>query len=1176
MDRITISKTLEAEHLAIIKMMNKACSYVMQNYLLDRLDVEASRDWEQTAIAIQQSYPSLLPIFDALHEDAYDDDNDDDCPAVLKKVEPEEERPTTLRNWILRICHVIRTVAFLKQPRLDFEAEAVKQDTKAMDDIVFDSIFDDTGEMRMVRVTCTALLNILQQIFTHDEFIEEQWEKWRLPKQTYETFVVEKALFFCPFSVNKGTKTSKKEEEATGKLRLFFDEAQKDPIDPLKLVPEMLYHPDVLLRLESLKLGCKLLQDANPDLQDAFRRFDSPTLNLQKAMAYQFHDFANGLSDTDNIEAMSELLKKIQNMCEGHNSELQGFIGEDLSIEEKDFATLLAEHQEELDDDDDDDQDRKEGAGGPANLVAWICTMAAQILDKMKQDQQWQASMVGRQEQYSLLAQLFDTAAEIVQGPSQENQRLLLEGDILLQVNQLWLRQRIDEFKFRDLIQDNEELFVTWMELLHAMRACEISVLRFVLSLLEEKPLDPEDPLFRQTQEAVIAHRVFTIRHMVEELDPKITCDKVITHWNLSVEGEDESFFIAPVQDDDEIVENDTAERIIRPKREQEDKNYVVVEQQDHCLEICFLCWALFEGVKQAPEFKTEFTSKAFVPLERKHEGFVPFLPQRWNAIYSKVYSHFNDEVTRMHQSKYLHFLFGRIEILRGPRLQKIFFLVPPAIRYLKDHALIKEWQDKCINDADRDSAESKLQSFSEAVCEQYVGFVKHQYMLSGKPFPLNAAGEVAAQSQNLLNFLTVIMTVLIALVYKGSYSETQHLGEYDVHYPQHWQVIGFTCCGFLHFFLCLTIVVFHMVSFSQWMIETGIEQWKEENPNDHQQLNGPVGLALRIKFFSKDGKLIYKMILAAISFLGLHFDFLFFSFHNLHVCNCSATLSKVFEALAITYDQVLGTVFLGFAIQYVFLAIGFLIFPKGYGFADMDTSSCQSLWDCLLAHMDYGNRSAPVWHHESLTWIMAAFDYMYNLFVILILAAIISGIIIDTFSSMRSALGELTTDQTNNCFICNINRSKMERMMVKFDHHVGQEHYMWSYARFLMYLQECKASDLNGPESFVKDALDKQDYQFYPIGRAISLDSGDQDEYQEKQLRVKDLEEFRGYVKQCTGETEGIMQIEREVKTNMKDSRESIADLQSKLKQLEGEVQKRIVEQAQQLEAQRRKQAEK
>ena len=31
------------------------------------------------------------------------------------------------------------------------------------------------------------------------------------------------------------------------------------------------------------------------------------------------------------------------------------------------------------------------------------------------------------------------------------------------------------------------------------------------------------------------------------------------------------------------------------------------------------------------------------------------------------------------------------------------------------------------------------------------------------------------------------------------------------------------------------------------------------------------------------------------------------------------------------------------------------------------------------------------------------------------------------------------------------------------------QDHYMWAYARFLLYLEETDPAELNGPESYVK-----------------------------------------------------------------------------------------------------------
>lgn len=252
-------------------------------------------------------------------------------------------------------------------------------------------------------------------------------------------------------------------------------------------------------------------------------------------------------------------------------------------------------------------------------------------------------------------------------------------------------------------------------------------------------------------------------------------------------------------------------------------------------------------------------------------------------------------------------------------------------------------------------------------------------------------------------------------------------------------------------------------------------------------------------------------------------------------------------------------TCVLGGAIQYCFLTMGMLIFPKGYGFADMDTSGCATLAECFVAHLDYGFRSAPVWHDPYLSWTMFAFDYLYNLIVILILAAIISGIIIDTFADMRATTNDIKDDQENNCFMCCLNRSALERKMVKFEHHIYQEHYMWSYARFLMYLTDQEESELNGPESYVKMQVQQQNYQFYPIERALSLETEDAEGYSERQLKVKDLEELREQVKSCSTEMESIIQVERELKGDLKDSRELVHQLGDKLGKLGTEVGNRL-----------------
>merc|ERR1711959_411070 len=121
--------------------------------------------------------------------------------------------------------------------------------------------------------------------------------------------------------------------------------------------------------------------------------------------------------------------------------------------------------------------------------------------------------------------------------------------------------------------------------------------------------------------------------------------------------------------------------------------------------------------------------------------------------------------------------------------------------------------------------------------------------------------------------------------------------------------------------------------------------------------------------------------------------------------------------------NQVLGTMVLGFFLQYAFLAVSFMVFGQGYGFADMDTSGCATLLECLMGHFDYGFRSAPVWGSAKLTYVRFGFDYFYNLLVILIMAAIISGIIIDTFADLKEKQSEVFEAMESQCFICSLSK---------------------------------------------------------------------------------------------------------------------------------------------------------
>ena len=68
---------------------------------------------------------------------------------------------------------------------------------------------------------------------------------------------------------------------------------------------EMLYHPDVWLRLEALKLGCKLLEDADQRLQEAFRKWLG-SISILNACASRAGPTLGGLQGVTQAGMMAE------------------------------------------------------------------------------------------------------------------------------------------------------------------------------------------------------------------------------------------------------------------------------------------------------------------------------------------------------------------------------------------------------------------------------------------------------------------------------------------------------------------------------------------------------------------------------------------------------------------------------------------------------------------------------------------------------------------------------------------------------------------------------------------------------------------------------------------------------------------------------------------------------
>jgi len=690
------------------------------------------------------------------------------------------------------------------------------------------------------------------------------------------------------------------------------------------------------------------------------------------------------------------------------------------------------------------------------------------------------------------------------------------------------------------------------------MRECEISAFIFLQSLLEEIELDDEDPDFESIQASLLEHRLITTVRIVQEVNPKVLCDKVITHWNLSaeVEGKPE-FRVEPVIDDD-VADNGSANPIVRPKREMYSETYTLEAQQDHSLEIAFRSWALFDAIISSAEIEHPNFRETEKSIERERDPPEIFNLTLWKSADDKIFRKFTADVSEMHASgnKYLHFLFGSVEVVRGQsgaaRLQKLHFLVPKSIRVLKDHALVEEWQESCWkNKVDRSGNEPKLDSFAEAVQQEYVSFVNLQYDLKCSLWPLNVAGDAIALAQYVGALLTTAIAVLTVFLYTGAYTKHPVVDQED-HFVKPWHLDLIRMIGLLQLATMMMWTVFYVLAFSTYTIATSMDGWKEDHKREVKQLqNDPVWYyMLQFQFFISDPKLLICCLYTTISYLGCFVNVLFFAPLMIDVCGRVGIVAKAIEAITITWQQLVGTIFFSCVFQYIFLVTGLMIFPVGYGFADHpEVYQCQNMVECLYAHFDYGFRSAPVWQDENLNWIQFTFDYVYNLMIILILVAIISGIIIDTFADMRASANEMDEDQKGKCFICCQEQPQLERQGVDFQEHIYNAHYMWAYARFFLHLSEAPDCDLNGPETYIKSQLSEQNTTFFPIERCLESEKEAADvSISDNPAKLKHVHPILDEAKVVATTTDKLKMTASESMAEVKELREAVASLLVKI----------------------------
>ena len=117
----------------------------------------------------------------------------------------------------------------------------------------------------------------------------------------------------------------------------------------------------------------------------------------------------------------------------------------------------------------------------------------------------------------------------------------------------------------------------------------------------------------------------------------------------------------------------------------------------------------------------------------------------------------------------------------------------------------------------------------------------------------------------------------------------------------------------------------------------------------------------------------------------------------------------------------------------------------------------------------------------------MAALDLGYFVVVVILLPNFIFGILIDTFARLREEREAHEDQVDNHCFVCSKQRGDWATPKL-FERHTDSEHNAMDYVFFMAHVSSKSDDDLNGFEQHVRDMMDKNDVDWFPIDMSLSL----------------------------------------------------------------------------------------
>jgi len=244
------------------------------------------------------------------------------------------------------------------------------------------------------------------------------------------------------------------------------------------------------------------------------------------------------------------------------------------------------------------------------------------------------------------------------------------------------------------------------------------------------------------------------------------------------------------------------------------------------------------------------------------------------------------------------------------------------------------------------------------------------------------------------------------------------------------------------------------------------------------------------------NGKVFGNFLLLACSILG-YFNVFFYTLMLCNIVTLSEDANNVLIAATKPGRALLVTGVLFIIVILIFATLGFIL----YGTENFcEGGDCEmpprNLYDTFWLVLDGGIRSGDIGglmtgtsHEDAGTYHQRIF-FMLGFFIIIgaLLFNMVTGIIVDTFSSLREDTMARNEKMQSEAFISGISRETYDEVGLKFEDLTDRDQYIWNYVYFLLYLRKKDKSDLTGAERHVLSSIASKDNNWFPIFKSFQL----------------------------------------------------------------------------------------